>query len=218
MAHARLIALAFVSALALACGGDRPAEAPQPLDTTPKGAADFPNDDRVHGKFHSTRFALTVPLPDGRAWKIDDHSRPELVATHEKTSSTLTVLTTLENSLVNRQACEKRARDLNWVPKTLTTVEDETTVGPEAYDSRIWVALEAKDEKAAVQGHVFVFGAFIRKCLLIHATTRVPSAKDETVLASRLALLRAKIVGGLTFDPPRTTDDAVPRDKPEIRK
>ncbi len=130
------------------------------------------------------------------------------------------VLTTQEDDLVNRQKCETRARELGWVTSTtLTTVEDQTTIGPEAYDSRIWVALDAAKPGGALEGHVYLFGAFVRRCLLVHVSTKVASAKDEDVLSERLALARARIVRGLTIDPPRVTDDAmVPRDKPEIRR
>lgn len=180
----------------------------------------YPADDASWGRFHSKRFLLAFPLPDGKAWRIDDHSRPSLIAIHEATSSRVAVLTTQEDDLVNRQKCEARARDLGWVTsKTLTTVEDQITIGPEAYDSRIWVALDAARPGGALEGHVYLFGAFIRRCLLMHVSTAVPSAKDEEVLSERLALARARIIRGLTIDPPRTTDDAtVPRDKPEIRR
>ncbi len=177
-------------------------------------------DDEAWGKFHSKRFQLTVPLPDGRAWKIDDHRSPELVAVHPPTSSRLVVLATHEEELMNRHRCEERARARGWVPKaTLTTVEDQVHVGPDAYDSRVWVAIDAGKEGAGVEGHVYLFGAFLRRCLLVHLSTSVPSAKDEEVLASRLAIGSARIVKGIALDPPRTTDDAVvPRDKPEIRR
>jgi len=129
-------------------------------------------------------------------------------------------MTTQEDDLVNRQKCEERARALGWVASpTLTTVEDQVTIGPEAYDSRVWVALDAAKPGGELEGHVFLFGAFIRRCLLVHVSTRVASAKDEDVLSERLALARARIVRGLTIDPPRVMDDAtVPRDKPEIRR
>jgi hypothetical protein len=180
----------------------------------------YPSEDAAWGRYHSKRFQLSFPLPDGKAWRIDDHSRPSLFAMHEPTSSRVSVLATQEDDLVNRQKCEARARDLGWVASTtLTTVDDQTTIGPEAYDSRIWVALDAAKPGGALEGHVYLFGAFIRRCLLVHVSTKVASAKDEDVLSDRLALARARIVRGLTIDPPRVTDDAiVPRDKPEIRR
>jgi len=180
----------------------------------------FPTEDASWGRYHSKRFGLSFPLPDGKAWRIDDHSRPSLFALHEATSSEVWVLTTQEDDLVNRQKCEARAQALGWVTsKTLTTVDDEVTVGPEAYDSRIWVAVDAAKPAGALEGHVYVFGAFIRRCLLVHVSTVVASAKDESVLSERLALARARIVRGLTIDPPRISDEAtVPRDKPELRR
>jgi len=223
-----VIALA-ASSLLVACG-----EAPvtkAPSRAAGSGGADAPTsaagrppeyaaDDGSWGKFHSKRFQLTVPLPEGRAWKIDDHRAPELVAVHPATSSRLTVLATQEEELMNRHRCEERARARGWVPKsTLTTVEDEVHVGPDAYDSRVWVAIDAAKEGGGVEGHVYLFGAFLRRCLLVHLSTSVPSASDQAVLASRLAIGSTRIVKAITLDPPRTTDDAnVPRDKPEIRR
>ncbi|MBX3187632.1 MAG: hypothetical protein KF819_11480 [Labilithrix sp.] len=180
----------------------------------------YPNDDASWGRFHSKRFLFSFPLPDGKAWRIDDHSRPTLFAVHEATGSKLTIASTQEDELMNRQKCEARARDLGWIDsKTLTTVDDEVTVGPEAYDSRVWIALDAGKPGGSVEGHVYLFGAFIRRCLLVHLSTRVPSASDDDVLSERLVLARTRILRGIVLSPPRTTDDAtVPRDKPEIRR
>jgi hypothetical protein len=211
-----LLVLALVG-----CG--EPAVAPPPR-TGPAAptarAARYPTDDAAWGRFHSKRFLLSVPLPDGKAWRIDDHSRPSLFAVHEPTGSSVSAMTTQEDELVNRQKCEARARELGWVTsKTLTTVDEETTVGPEAYDSRIWVALDAGKPGGGLEGHVYLFGGLIRRCLFVHVSTRVASAGDEDVLSERLAIARARIVRGLTIDPPRVTDDAVvPRDKPDIKR
>jgi hypothetical protein len=216
--------LALVPILA-ACGD--PPVTRAPVRATPDGAAtppnapDFPAGEGSWGKFHSKRFQLTVPLPDGRAWKIDDHHGPELVATHEPTSSRLTLVLTQEEELMNRQRCEERARARGWATKpTLTTVEDQIHVGPDAYDSRVWVAIDAAGgQSGAVEGHVYLFGAFLRRCLLVHLSTTVPSSRQEEVLASRLAIGEARIVKAIALDLPRTTDDArVPRDKPDTRR
>jgi hypothetical protein len=216
-------ALPFLTlALALlGCGDPAPAPPPRtPVEANAPPAPRFATDEAAWGRYHSKRFLLSFPLPDGKSWRIDDHSRPSLFAAHEPTASKVYVLTTQEDDLVNRQKCEARARALGWVEsKTLTTVDDQTTIGPEAYDSRIWVALDAAKPGGALEGHVYLFGAFVRRCLLVHVSTKVASAKDEDVLSERLALARARIVRGLTIDPPRITDDAtVPRDKPEIRR
>jgi hypothetical protein len=218
----RALILLPLTLAALTSCGEPPAATPAraPEAAVVPVAQRYPTEDASWGRYHSKRFQLSFPLPDGKAWRIDDHSRPSLFALHEATSSRVWVQATQEDELVNRQKCEARARELGWVASTkLTTVEDETTIGPEAYDSRIWVALDAAKPGGAIEGHVYLFGAFIRRCLLVHVATTVPSAKDEDVLSERLALARARIVRGLTIDPPRVTDDAtVPRDKPEIRR
>lgn len=161
---------------------------------------------------------MTIPLPDGRTWKIDDHHGAELVALHPPTDSHLTVVVTQEDELMNRHRCSERARARGWFDeRLLDTVEDRSQVGPEAYDSRVWVAVDAggKPDKKSLTGHVFLFGAFLRQCLLVHLTTSVPSREDEAVLATRLAVASTRIAGGVTVDPLRTTDSAtVPRDKP----
>lgn len=213
-----------VGALVAACG-DPPAATKAAPRTAQEASSsskppEYATDDASWGKFHSKRFQLTVPLPEGRAWKIDDHRSPEMVAVHTATSSRLSLIATQEEDLMNRQRCEERARAIGLVPKgQLTTVEDQVYVGPDAYDSRIWVALDAGKPGGGVEGHVFLFGAFLRRCLLVHLATSVPSAKDEEVLASRLAIANARIVKAITVDPLRTTDDAtIPRDKPDIRR
>jgi hypothetical protein len=189
-------------------------------NATPPRPPQFATDDAGVGRFHSKRFQVSFPLPDGKTWKIDDHSKPELVATHAPTSSSVMVVATNEEDLMNRARCETRARELGHVPKgDLTTVENEVMTHPDAYDSRVWVALDAGRPGGAVDGHVFLFGSFLRRCLIVRVTTTVPSAKDLDVLSSRLAIVRGQVIRGLKVDPLRTTDDAsVPRDRPEIRR
>ena len=187
--------------------------------TAPAGhVVEYPAGAAGWGKFRSQRFQLTVPLPDGRAWKIDDHHAPELIAVHPPTDSRLVIVATQEEALMNRERCEERARSRGWIKPSLTTVDDQVIVGPDAYDSRVWTALDAAAPGGAIEGHVFLFGAFLRRCLLVDLSTRVP-AKEEAVLASRLLVGGARIVKAITLDPLRTTDDAtVPRIKPEIRR
>lgn len=198
------------------CGPDAK-PGPSSANAASPRAPGYANDEAAWGKFHSKRFQLTVPLPDGHAWKIDDHRDPELVALHAPTASRLVVVTTEEQELMNRQRCEERAKQRGWLgARPFGTVEDRVVIGPEAYDSRLWVAIDPAADRGIV-GHVFLFGAFIRRCLLVHLTTSVPSRDDESVLAARLATASARIIGKIALDPPRTFDDAtVPRDKPAL--
>jgi len=145
-----------------------------------------------------------------------------MVAQHEPTASKVVVRRTLEENLMNRQRCEARARALGIVPvdtKLYTTVEDAVWIGPEAFDSRVWVAIEAGRHGGSVTGHVYLFGSFVRTCLFVHLETTVPTAKEEEILATRLAVAEERIVKALTIDAPRTSNDAeVPKERPEIRR
>ncbi len=207
-----LVALAIGSG-GVSCGDPPPVNAPtrqeKPAKTDPP-PPEFA--ESTWGKFHSERFLLTLPLPDGKHWKIDDHSQRELVARHAGLDSVVTVYTSFERELVNHQTCEERARDAGLVPKELRTVESTVTVGPDAFDSRIWVAVEGRADGAAqanpkdsrLTGHIFLFGAYIRECLFLHLATTVPTREDEPRLSARLAAARVRMVGELKIDPPRT--------------
>jgi hypothetical protein len=154
---------------------------------------------------------MSIPLPNGRAWKIDDHSRSELVAKEAATHSTLTVLGEIEPTLVNHQLCEARARTLGLVPeKELQAIDDVVTVGPEAYDTRVRVAVERDSgpDKRLV-GHVFAFGAYVDKCFVFHLATDVRSEEEEQTLSQRLAIARFRILAGIKVDELGT----VPRSK-----
>ncbi len=206
-------------------GGGGRVEAPvQPARSgAPAHAPEF--EDAAWGRFHSQRFQLTIPLPEGRSWIIDDHKGRELVATHAHTKSRLVVYGHHEDDLMNRARCEERARALGLVPDEarLSTVERAVAIGPDAYDTGVWVAVERRAEpraKAApgpkadgpLTGHLFLFSAFVRRCLFVHLATEVPRAGDEAVLSSRLAVARVKLLGGIKVDPPRTGDE-LPREK-----
>ena len=161
-------------------------------------------DAQAWGTYHSKRFGLVVPLPGMASWAIDDSSRSTLQARHAATQSTLVAATSIEPMLMNRQRCEARARSLGWVPDDgahLATLEDDVTVGPAAFDTRIWVAIgPGASDGDPITGHVFAFGAYVRKCLFFHFATEVPSARDESTLSTRLALVRTRVLGALEID------------------
>ncbi len=158
------------------------------------------------------RLALSLPLPDGHAWRIDDHSRPELVATHAPTQSTVTVAVFRSDALVGRSECELLARDRGLVPPgDLRTLENAVDVTQGNFDTRIWVAVEpGARPDASLVGHVLAFGGFLRKCYVFHFATRVDGAGNADVLSTRLAYARARIFGGLALE----TLGAVPREAP----
>jgi hypothetical protein len=204
----------LILAFALVLGGcAAPAEHAVlvPAATRPPEVA-FSDDPRPLPHYHSKRLALTVPLPDGHAWRIDDHTLPELVATHEQTHSKVVLAVIRADEIVGRQQCEALARDRKLVPDgTLRTLEDAVDVTQENYDTRIWVAVEpGYGPTSPLVGHVLAFGGFLRKCYVFHYSTEVGGAADEPVLSSRLAYARERILGGMQLDP----FAAVQREKP----
>jgi hypothetical protein len=172
----------------------------------------FVEDGKPLSHFHSKRFSLSLALPDGRGWRIDDHSLPKLVATHAPTRSKIVVVVVRTEELVGRRQCEALARDRKLVPASeLTTIEDADTVTQETFDTRVWVALEANHSPAApIVGHVMAFGGFLRKCFVFDYSTSVDGPAQEGILSARLAYARARILAGLSLDPfllpPRETE------------
>jgi hypothetical protein len=163
----------------------------------------FPDDPRPLPRYRSKRFALSLPLPDGRTWRIDDHSKPELVATHAPTRSTVLVSVFHADELVGRSQCEALAHVHRLVPAVdLTVLEEETAITQQTFDTRTVVGIApGSTPDQPLVGHVMAFGGFLRKCFVFDFATEVDGAADEPVLSSRLAYARARILGGLEIDP-----------------
>jgi hypothetical protein len=218
--------VASVATLALAstaCGGAQaPVESATASVAHPRArhadAPSWPDEPEAWSPIHSTRFRLSIPLPDASTWSVDDTSKPELVATQPSTRSTVVVRSEIEGALVNHAKCEERARTLGLFPDethagSLHTVEDVVTVGPEAYDTHVRVAIEATTTDGPIRGHVLAAGAYVRKCLFVHVTTEVPTGGGEPVLSARLALARVRALGGIRVD----ELGAVKRESPDPR-
>ncbi len=184
----------FLSLLLIGCAATTPSPPDVPLRPPARSFAP-PFADAAPSHFFSKRFHATIPFPDGRTWRIDDHSSAELVATHAPTESVLTFVLWREQTPVNRHICESRRPPHNQV--ALRTVED--TVELEPFDMRVWVPIEL-DSKGSLVGHVFAFGAHLRKCFVLHFATRVAGPDDQAALTSRLAAIRLTVVGGLRLD------------------
>jgi len=202
--------LALASAIALgvaACGPATEAKPPPPPPAVAAGAVSFA-DGAAAARFHSGRFGLSVALPDGKAWRIDDHGKRELWATHAPTHSSLTIYQWNETELMNRAKCETRARELGLdVEGELDVVEQQVASVPDTWDTRIVVLSELRPASKAVLGHVLAYAASIRKCIFFHFQTDA-RVGEETVVSSRLAVARVTILGGLTMD----VFGAVPRE------
>jgi hypothetical protein len=194
-----------------ACGAE-PATPVTAVAPARPPAPEFTDDPRPLPRYHSKRLSLSLPLPDGAAWRIDDHTRPELVATHARTRSRVVVALFRAEALVGRSQCEALARDRKLVPEgELHTLENVTDVTQQNYDTRIWVAVEpGSGPGAPMTGHVLAFGGFLRKCYVFDFSTQVDGVSDEPVLSSRLAFARARILGGLELE----AFAVVPRETP----
>lgn len=157
-------------------------------------------DDAATARFHSGRFGLSVALPDGKAWRIDDHGKRELSATHAPTHSSLTVYQWNETELMNRAKCETRARELGLdVDGELDVVEQQVASVPDTWDTRVVVLSEHRSAAHTVLGHVLAYASSIRKCLFFHFQTDAPDG-EEAAISSRLAVARITILGGLKMD------------------
>jgi hypothetical protein len=200
-------------ALALTSCGAAPRQPVTTVAPARPAAAEFPDDPRPLPRYHSKRLALSLPLPDGKTWRIDDHSRPELVATHAPTRSRVLVALLRADGLVGRSECEAIARDRKLVPSgELHTLENALDITQQNYDTRIWVAVEpGSGPGSPITGHVMAFGGFLRKCYVFDFSTQVDGVAGEPVLSSRLAFARARILRGLELD----AFGEVPREAPE---
>jgi hypothetical protein len=203
-----MAACALVACALLGCAG-APPPAPPPPPPPPPAALAFVEEPGRWGAYHSGRHELLLPLPEGKAWRIDDHGAPELRATHAATGSHVAVVFRLEDEPMSRLKCESRAAEQRFAPKVaLGVVEDsegELVLGRETLDAHVLVGVEhaavAPDGGAPgpLVGHVIAYASLLRRCLWFHFETRVPAGAEE-VLSGRLALARGKILGGVRLD------------------
>lgn len=208
MAYQGLTAVALTVALA-ACGPPAPV-AQNPV--TPAPASSDLVDPAPHWQhFVSSRFGVSMGLPDGKSWRIDDHTKPFLFATHEGSRSSIVLRTWSDDELQSRQRCELKAREMQIFPDAeLETVADDHVAEPTSYDTRLWIAIEPRGA-AGIAGHVIAVGGFVRRCLFFHFETLVPQGQEQA-LSARLALARMRIFGALELG----HIDSVPKERPEL--
>lgn len=163
------------------------------------------------GRFHSARFELSLVLPGGKEWSVDDHGSAELVAVHAPTSSRLTLRVLAMGELTNRRRCELEARSRSLVPPKLVVLDESDDSGPPGFDSHVIVGVVPRDATAAagppVRGHVLAFAASLRRCLVIDFTAEVPAGAEAT-LGDRLAVATTRILPTVKLDEAMTEADA----------
>jgi hypothetical protein len=193
---------AFVVAAAASCGP--PARKPTAISASASAPASASADlaDTRWGQFPSKRFDLTVPLPDGTAWKIDDHRTHWLVAEHPGSSSVLRVRLWHEQEVMTRDRCEQRARE--WT-RDLPVLADARIVdrhaAPEVpapgYDTEIVTGIAA-NKNDRVDGFVTAFGASMKRCVALVFTTSASGPTASGRVGDRLGVA-GRILEGVTF-------------------
>jgi hypothetical protein len=158
-------------------------------------------DDAEWGTFHSARHGLSLALPDGHGWKIDDHSKAALVASHVGTGSRVSVQLARDDAdLMNHAKCEEKARTYGFVPAkplALEVIDEQEGIGKGGFDTHMIVGFERA--QGALVGHVLSYGSFVKKCLWFHFETRVAEG-HEAELSDRLVLAQIKVLGALSLD------------------
>lgn len=188
----RLPAIVLVAALVpLACG---PAVKPRPQPASPKAEAPAVLKDGEWGRFRSQRQGLSIPLPEGKTWRIDDHSDRWLDARHSGTGTRLRARTWIEPKPVNRDQCEAEARRL---APDLPVVDEHGAIDDHVssdlfapdFSSHVIVGVnDANPTSGALEGYVLVFGAAARRCVVLSFTTQVNGPKGSAMLGERLEL------------------------------
>jgi hypothetical protein len=132
-------------------------------------------------------------LPDGKTWRIDDHRTSWLLASHAPSSSSLGVRVFLEDDAINAARCEEHARRdspslplpasgrvISWaVPRAL-----------EGWDTRAMLLLVPRNQAGQpldLEGHLLLFSARVRKCMVLHYATRALGPGADEVIGARLA-------------------------------
>ncbi len=202
MAHHHLsaaVAIGIVATLAGCAPTTTPAASGDPATAA---AATSGFDEGRSGRYHSARFELSLVLPGGKEWTVDDHRGPELVATHAPTSSRLTLRVFELNELVNRQRCELEARARSLVPAKLSLLDESDEGGPPDFDTHVVVGLApppASADKPPITGHVLAFAARVRRCLVFDFSATVPAGAEAT-LGDRLAVGTTRILPTVQLD------------------
>jgi len=219
MAHARLAL--FWGWLAAGCQGAAASSPPSALASAPTAHADGEAsaanrevsnasfDTSSWGTFHSKRFELSLPLPDGSSWKIDDHGSHWLKAEHERTNSTLWLRSWAEDRIVTRGDCYARAREWNSsLPDLaeLSLVDDRTLL---LFGERETRVVAGVDESASPRsaGFVVAVAGDVRRCLVVAYRTQATGADGPLAVADRLAFVADRLLPSVkpdpSFSPPR---------------
>jgi hypothetical protein len=203
VANARLAVLLACAALAAGTAGcaakpdagvSAPGGAPRAAEAFPEGRS---------GSFHSGRFELLLELPGGRAWRVDDHGTPWLVATHEPTRSTLHVRSWNEDQVATRHGCYARARAWKQGLPDIDApgaIRDEVRTLDAGVEARVVSGVIVPDGSSRIAGFSVAVGASARKCIVMVYQTEIDRPANPEVIAERLAVVSETVVAKVRFD------------------
>jgi hypothetical protein len=197
------------------CGAPS-APLPQPAPPPPAVASAPPPSAETWGAFRSERFELTLPLPDGHAWRIDDHDGPWLSATHAPTESTLLVRSWTEDGRATRQRCEERARLWRTLPDPARAVEVQARSidAPAGFDTFVAVGVLAGKPDEPTSGFAVAFGGRGHRCFAWAYTTAARGPGAGALLGDRLGAMVERSLGGVVVESKLTP--RIPREEPDI--
>ena len=163
------------------------------------------------GTFHSKRFELSLALPDGSAWQIDDHHSGWLEAVHEPTRSSLILRIWNEDQVTTRGGCYARGRE--WEARLpdlehLPLIDDKISAILGYRDARVAVGVAVHgDPRPSMRGFVVAIVGDVHRCVVVAFETEASGAGAEDAVADRLAIVEARLLPSLKLDasltPPR---------------
>lgn len=196
MAHRRLRTLAGAACiLQVACGSAPAPTASAPVVAPRAQASAF--GDAATGEFVSKRFGFRLVLPDGRAWRIDDHSESFLLAQHAQAAVTLRASrfdpSALSGAVTSSAICwsEAIARGVFTPPAAESPLEDDAHYDGSA-DSRILVSIGNRGES-----HVRYVVADRAGCTVLGVDSLRLEGDTDKTLADRLVILRQLVLPDL---------------------
>jgi hypothetical protein len=205
MAHAGVVTLSSIVVVVFGCGGSGglPAAEPDARRGLPAESIGSFQGTRW-GTFHSKRFELSLGLPDGGAWKIDDHRTAWLRATHASTRSSFSLRSWTEDMNVTRKSCYARAR--TWEPglpdlEGQLLIDDKVRVLLGTHDARVAVGVDARaDPDPVTGGFVVAIVGDIRRCVVVAFETETRGAAAQDEVADRLAIVADRVLPSMKLD------------------
>jgi hypothetical protein len=207
--RAAAAALATAALLSSACDGEEPPRTPaNPPASATAAARGSDLSSGAWGDFRSKRFDMTISLPDVKAWRIDDHSTLWLEAKHAPSGSTLSVRLWNEDSVVNRDRCEARARGWKTLPPRDGTdvLRREPIPVPPDFDTVVELGVVAPRPGVPLQAVALAFGGWAHRCFAFVYQTVATGPGAEQLIGARLAAMVDGTLANTRFE-----SDLVPR-------